>query len=58
MTSRFSDSDHREQVVLDDQLPVLAKLCCGAVAGATAQSSKLRNKIMPASYSWIDEYNV
>ena len=58
MSSRFSDSDHREQVVLDDKLPVLAKLCCGAVAGATAQSSELKNEIMPSFYLYIDEYSI
>ena len=42
MSSRFSDSDRREQVVLDDRLSLLAKLGCGAVSGTTAQSSEFK----------------
>lgn len=38
MSRVFDDDDHREQVAIDDELPITLKLMCGALAGATAQS--------------------
>lgn len=40
MTRVLNDNDTRDQMMLDEELPVLTKLLCGAVSGATAQSSK------------------
>ena len=42
MTRLLSDLDHREQVVIDSELPVVMKLACGALSGACAQSGKLK----------------
>lgn len=36
----LSDRDNRHQVTLDQEIPVYLKLSCGAVSGATAQSSE------------------
>ena len=40
MTRLLSDLDHRDQVVIDSELPVSVKLLCGALSGASAQSGK------------------
>lgn len=40
MNRVLNDNDTRNQMVLDEELPVLTKLLCGAISGATAQSSK------------------
>ena len=40
MSHLMSDDDHREQVFLDSELPVLWRLTCGAMAGAVAQSGQ------------------
>ena len=42
MTRLLSDLDHRDQVVIDSELPVLTKLVCGALSGACAQSGELK----------------
>lgn len=34
-------TDHRDQVELDVDLPVLWRLSCGAVSGAVAQTGQL-----------------
>ena len=36
----LEEDDHRDQLVVDNELPVKWKLTCGAIAGATAQSSE------------------
>ncbi len=36
--------DNREQVEIDNDLPVMLKLTCGAVSGACAQTSELWSK--------------
>ena len=38
MSRLLDDSDVRQQVELDSELPVRWKLLCGAIAGATGQS--------------------
>ena len=40
MSSLFSSDDTRDQIEIDNELPVTYKLACGAISGATAQSSK------------------
>lgn len=38
MSQFLSDEDHRDQVIIDSELPVILKLTCGAISGACAQS--------------------
>ena len=38
MTQLLSADDNRKQIEIDNELPVLIKLGCGAVSGATAQT--------------------
>ena len=40
MSRVFSQDDTRHQSELDEEIPVLLKLTCGATSGATAQSSE------------------
>lgn len=36
----LDDDDHRDQLIVDNELPVKWKLCCGGISGAVAQSSE------------------
>ena len=36
----LEEDDHREQVVVDSELPVKWKLLCGGLSGAIAQSGE------------------
>ena len=39
MNNIFSTDDTRSQLMLDEEMPMLWKMTCGAISGATAQSS-------------------
>ena len=41
-----SSNDTRSQIILDDEFPIIAKLICGAVSGAIAQSSMSLNCLL------------
>ncbi len=41
LSHRLDEDDHRDQLEVDNELPVKWKLCCGGLAGATAQSGKV-----------------
>lgn len=43
MSYVMEKDDHREQLLMDNELLVTWKLTCGAIAGATAQSGKHGN---------------
>ncbi len=41
LSQLLEENDHRDQLLLNEELPIKWKLTCGGLSGAIAQSGKL-----------------